>query len=387
MNPNHEHFIPFSGYHDQEPEPIQQKLDALMQRYSLDGTEVYIAHIVPREQDLFTTAQEKQNLVDQLKNWHTKRLHHSYWAEPTDFLTKKDYPGLVNRFGGEEEVVAYYGDKTGDKMYERWAQEYELATAAGLDAVTFHLIDYFHIDGLWEFNISRQDVIDGMTTMTKRLLEELEKRGLLENGPKIELENAGFGLEYGVQRVEDYLEVMEKVDDKYDKLRVAWDINHLLHAVGINNDGKGSFFLTPEEITPAMAALQQQYGDDPVTFATKWVESQVLDPRLVKKVTALHVSDNTLKTIEYFRNGQFTQPYLDEIQALSDPIAQEDYGVNVVLTHYDSHEPLGITLKDFPNILAAMEQQPLALVHELKNHELDQNAMDNQYKTLNMAIK
>lgn len=381
-----EHLIPFSGYQGQTEAAVLPRLDDLLQMFALDGTEVYIAHVVPRDQSLFADSQQKQALVDQLTQWKARRLHCSYWAEPSDFLARIDYPGLVTRFGGEKGVIDYFGDTTGEKMYDRWCQEYELAKTAGIPAVTFHLIDYFHIDGLWEFTISRKDVLSAMVVMTQRLLDELEKRNLLNReSPLIELENAGWGLEYGVQSAQDYQYVFDQVKDPSGRLRIAWDINHLLHAIGFDEGtNRARFFLTEGEITPDMHELEDSFGVNPTEFAHQWVAQNVLDERLLSKVSAIHLSDNTLKRDEFFRNGQLTGKRLGEIQALETDGQREDYGVKIVLGHYDSHEPLGVTLKRFPEVLDALLTHipTLSVLHELKNNELDVDALKTQLRAL-----
>lgn len=95
----------------------------------------------------------------------------------------------------------------------------------------------------------------------------------------IELENAGWGLEYGAQRCEDFAEIFRQVYDPFDKLRVSWDMNHLLHAIGKSPDGKGAcFMLQPFEITSRMQRLEEEFGADPKLFAEKWVEMNILEP-------------------------------------------------------------------------------------------------------------
>ena len=61
--------------------------------------------------------------------------------------------------------------------------------------------------------------------MTQQLLCELEDRGLLtDESPNIELENAGWGLEHGVQVADDYRFVFSQVYDPRNKLKIGWEI-------------------------------------------------------------------------------------------------------------------------------------------------------------------
>lgn len=138
------------------------------------------------------------------------------------------------------------------------------------------------------------------------ILLRLAGKGLLSAGsPVIELENAGWGLEYGAQRCEDFAEIFRQVYDPFDKLRVSWDMNHLLHAIGKSPDGKGAcFMLQPFEITSRMQRLEEEFGADPKLFAEKWVEMNILDPSVIRKTGCLHLSDCELKHTEYFRNGR-----------------------------------------------------------------------------------
>lgn len=379
-------YIPFSGYHEAKPTEIRAKLDALTQEFNLDGVEVYISHVIPRENTLYKDAANKEQLIQQLNEWNTKKIHCSYWAEPSDFLAKVDYPGLLKRFGSEEDIEQYFGDLTGEHMLNRWAQEYDIARSIGAEAVTFHLIDYFHIDGEWQFSNTREQIIDAMVTVTQKFLDELEKKALLDKkSPLIELENAGFGLEFGVQRADDFAYIFGAVKDPHKKLRIAWDINHLLHAIGIDEGTKrGRFSLQESEITREMNILEDKYGHNAYLFAEKWIEYNLLNPLIIDKVTTIHLSDNTLKTEEYFRNGQLTSLYLDKLRTITSPIDKEEFGVGIVLNYYDSHEPLGVTLKNFPATFKKLLKygKLRTILHELKNNELDEIALKQQITAL-----
>ena len=169
----------------------------------------------------------------------------------------------------------------------------------------------------------------------------LEKKLLTADSPVIELENAGWGLEHGVQTAEDYAFVLEQIYDPFDRLRVGWEVNHLLHAVGKMSDGSVRFFLPEEELTEDMRRLEQEEGKYPRAFAHSWVRRNLLHPALRGKVAAVHLSDCKWKSEEYFRNGLLAEPWLSGIQALETWDEKEEYGVKIVLGQYDSHEVLG----------------------------------------------
>ena len=156
-------------------------------------------------------------------------------------------------------------------MFARWMQEYELACELGAQAYVFHVIDYAAIDGAWEFTITREQVLDAMVRMVQEFLLRLAGKGLLSAGsPVIELENAGWGLEYGAQRCEDFAEIFRQVYDPFDKLRVSWDMNHLLHAIGKAPDGKSAcFMLQPFEITPECSGWRRRIWRGPETVCGK----------------------------------------------------------------------------------------------------------------------
>jgi hypothetical protein len=178
--------------------------------------EVFMDDVVPRNLPLFSNALEKTSLVHKLAKLRVKRIHCSYWAYPTSFLTKNNFSELVERFGSIKDVVDYYGDTTGSHMFNRWSQEYELACELGAQAYTFHLIDYAPIDGKWSFTVSRADILQAMIFMTQQFVSILTERELItSHSPQIELENAGWGLEYGVQTAADYRALFSQVYDPY----------------------------------------------------------------------------------------------------------------------------------------------------------------------------
>ena len=291
-------------------------------------------------------------------------------------MNKIHYHEFLDRLGGEDGIRRSYGDLTGDHMFERWLQEYELACELGAQAYVFHVIDYAAIDGAWEFTITREQVLDAMVRMVQEFLLRLQKRGLLSaTSPVIELENAGWGLEYGAQRCEDFAEIFRQIYDPFDKVRIGWDLNHLLHAIGKTEDGKGArFMLQPFEITSRMQRLEEEFGSNPKLFAEKWVEMNILDPAVIRKTNCLHLSDCELKTTEYFRNGRLQGEYGNKIDSLQTRDEKEEYGVGIVLDRYDSHVPLG----DETGVYTApalrrwieclmQENKNFVLLHELKN--------------------
>lgn len=360
----------------------------LCNQYPLAGVEMFGDDVKPRTLPLFSSQEEKQALVRQLGELQVKRLHASYWAYPTAFLTGNRFSELVERMGGEEEVRAYYGDLTGDHMMARWTQEYAVAAALEADSYVFHLIDYAPIDGMWAFSMDKQTILQAMIAMLQRFVNSLLSQELLtENSPVIELENAGWGLEHGVQTARDYACVLEQVYDPFRRLRVGWEVNHLLHAVGKMKDGSVRFFLPPEEVTSEMRRLEEKYGLEPQKFALEWLRYNLLHPKLWGKVAAVHLSDCKWKTSEYFRNGLLAQPWLAEMQKLNNWEAREEYGVKIVLGEYDSHEVLGdgaLNGSDMAVLLAQLEEknQGLMLLHELKNSVPVEPALQRQLAAL-----
>lgn len=355
----------------------------------VEGTEVYMDDILSRSELLYTDEAGKEEWLRELTKLCVKRVHCSYWAYPTSFLTKHSFTELTERFGSLEAVREYYGDLTGAHMFRRWAQEYALATALGAQSYTYHLIDYAPIDGMWDFSISRADIRQAMVYMIQHFLNYLADEGLLtENSPQIELENAGFGLEYGLQTAEDFAFLFEQLYDPMGKVKLGWDINHLLHAIGFDRKtGRAAFFLTEGEISPAMRALEEKYGAEPAVFAEEWLRHNLLHPATAARIGGVQLSDCALKETCYFRNGRFIEPYYSEIAALASWEEKEDYGVRVVLGEYDSHVVLGGGILRPERALAllreAAEQSPdMALLHELKNSPDMVAAVGEQIKRL-----
>lgn len=351
----------------------------------LQGTEVFMDDIVSRDKVLFTDDKEKEVLLASLRELQVKRVHCSYWAYPTSFLTKNNFRELTERFGCLSKVEAYYGDLTGTHMFERWAREYEIACALDAQSYTFHLIDYAPIDGRWDFTISRQDICQAMIYMIQNLLNVLTEKGLLsEQSPAIEVENAGWGLEYGLQTAEDFEEMFRQLYDPMDKVRIGWDLNHLLHAIGYNEkDQRAEFFLTKQEINKDMEGISQAFGNEQQMFAEKWLEKNLLARSIASKIGSLHVSDCKMKHIAYFKNGRLIGPYYEEIQSLEAWEEMEEYGVQIVLSKYDSHEILsegilsGVILRRLLRKIQAVNPEAVIL-HELKNSKDQLCAVNKQ---------
>lgn len=351
-----------------------ENISAFLKKYNLVGTELYMNEVHPRTENLFQKDEEKKKWVEKFSALYVKRIHCSYWAYPTNFLTKSHFKEFVERLGTLEDIIDYYGDLKGVHMYERWAQEYELACALGAQAYVFHTIDYAAIDGAWEFTISREEILQAMVGMVQTFLMYLEEKKLLtENSPVIELENAGWGLEYGAQRSEDFAVILEQIYDPANKVRIGWDINHLLHAIGWNKKKDGACFMLQDyEITSKMAELQRMYGSKPKKFAMKWIESNLLHPAVVGKTNCLHLSDCELKEVEYFRNGRLQFSFGEKIDFLSTKDEKSDYGVGIVLDKYDSHIPMGkgvLLAEEMKSLIAELQKKndTFVLLHELKN--------------------
>lgn len=334
---------------------------------SLEGTEVFMNDIRPRTLVLADDEDGTARLIESLAASKVRRVHASYWASPTSFLTNVNFSELVGRFGDIERMHEYYGDMSGRHIFTRWVDEYALARSLGARAFVFHLIDYHPVDGAWSFTISRNTVLQAMAAITQQFLRELDERGMLDAGaPVIELENAGWGLEFGAQTADDFVVIFESVWDPHDLLRIGWDINHLLHAIGLR-DGKGVFQLPDEEITPEMARIETASNGDIDALAKQWVEANVLDPRIERKVCAIHLSDCAPKSDEFFRNGELTPRHA--IEGTWDE--RRAKGLALVLEHYDNHLPLGdgmLTPSSIRRIIESLaRRQPLMLLHELKN--------------------
>ncbi|MBK0418707.1 hypothetical protein JD276_06615 [Leucobacter sp. CSA1] len=331
------------------------------------GSEVFMADLKTRTLPLADDEEERAELLARLRAAKTRRIHASYWAAPTAFVGNVGFGELVGRFAGLEQLREYFGDLTGEHMFSRWRDEYALARDLGADAYVFHLIDYMPVDGAWEFTVDRRVVLDAMIVLVQRFLRVLDDHGLVdEDSPIIELENAGWGLEFGAQTADDFAEVLARVYDRTGRLRIGWDLNHLLHATGTSG-GRGAFLLPEAELTPSMREIEEQADGDIEVLSAMWIRRNVLDARLVDRVSAIHLSDCTPKDFEYFRNGVLDEAYAVE----GGREAQQEEGLRIVLDHYDNHVPLGDGVlggSDVRDMLASIaERHELMLLHELKN--------------------
>lgn len=354
----------------EQPEAVAQAMDA----QHLVGTEVFMDEVHSRTLSLFDNDEELHALADKLTALRVKRLHCSYWAWPTALLIQNRLAFAVEAMGGEDAVRDYYGDLTGAHLYDRWCQEYALAREIGAQAYTFHLIDYAPIDGRWEFEIPVADIRQAMVYMIQRLLNELDARNLLdEKSPRIELENAGYGLEYGMQDAPDAAFVLDQLYDPHNKVCLAWEINHLLHATGTDTQtGLGVFMLPEDEKTDAMRRIEAMKLDAR-GLCTTWVIENLLDPRVAGRVGAVHLSDCVAKDTAYFVRGRLVEPWGSELDALPSWEDMEEYGVTIVLRDYDSHVPMGTkgvldveSIGEALNTLAEQNEN-FVILHELKN--------------------
>ena len=340
---------------------------AFARTHGLAGAEVFMNDVRPRTLPLFEDRAEKDTLVERLRQAAVTRVHCSYWGSPTAFVAGTGYKELVERFGDENLVREYFGDLSGRHMFDRWCDEYQVATELGAHTYVFHLIDYQHVDGAWSFTVSRQVVLDAMVVVTQRFLRELDDRGLLNDAsPVIELENAGWGLEFGAQTADDFSYVLGQVQDTYGRLRIGWDLNHLLHATGLR-EGRGVFLLPDSEITPEMQRIEREAQGDLGRLSHDWIWHNVGDERLIERVAGLHLSDCTPKTEEFFRNGELQ----GEHAVSGDRETQSEEGLRIVLAHYDNHVVTGDGVLN-PALIHEVVAEcaaagGVAVLHELKN--------------------
>lgn len=355
----------------------------------LDGFEVGASALAAREGPL-PQAEERRALIRELRAMAVRRIHGSYWGSPTAFHGKLGHDDLRARFADEQEYRAYFGDGSGRHQFARWTDEYRLARELGAEVYVFHLIDYATVDGAWAFSQTREEVLAALAAMLQQLLVRLDEAGLLEGAgalgdagpPRIELENAGWGLEYGMQTADDAARVLDAVDDPHGVLRIGWDVNHLLHALGRHpGTGEVCFLLPADELTAEMRALPAEAGSAGgesraggprrSELAHRWLEQQLGDPRLRGRISAVHLSDCALKDREYFRRGQLDDELLARQRALPGVERRREFGLELVLAHYDSHLPLGAGCLDGARVRALLERLDaenlgFAVLHELK---------------------
>lgn len=356
-------------------------IDLLIKAFSLDGVEIYMSSIIPREKTLYKNNKEKEALLKFLKAFTVKRVHMSYWAELVDFIGDGDQKSLHKRFRTKKNIMKYYSDFTGEHIYNRWLQEYSVAKSIGAEVVTFHLIEYYHVDGQWQFRTSKKAILKALTRILSKLLVLLEESQLLKDGPIIELENAGFGLESGAQTAQDFAYVFKHLHDIHEKVKIAWDTNHLLHAVGIEpKNSRGIFLLPLQEITYEMKLLQLKYGDHYDLFCVKWIEKNILYPQLLTKVRSIHLSNSPVKTERFFMNGKLSKNYYSRQMSLTTMEEKEAYGANIVLEHYDAHVPFEKGSKILKASLVRITEsiQEVSIIHEFKKTSLDKKSLSKQ---------
>lgn len=368
-----------------------ENMEDLCKKLNVCGTEVFMDDICSRSELLYYSEREKEEVLNLLKKLCVKRVHCSYWAYPTSFLAKNRFSELIERFGGEKAVKSYYGDLTGKHMYDRWMQEYEIATDLNAQSYTFHLIDYAPIDGRWKFTISRNDINQAMVYMIQTFINLLMDRNLMtKDSPQIEIENAGFGLEFGIQTADDYDFLFSQLYDPYQKVKIGWDINHLLHALGwCENKKRAGFYLPEDEINDKMKKIEAECDKDGSDLVMRWIESNVLCPSTVGRVGSIQLSDCVMKKVEYFTKGKFNEPYFSHMINLESWDAKEEYGVDIVLEHYDSHVILGqgglVPEKVREMLYKVQVHSPeVVILHELKNHTKMSEAVLRQKELLNI---
>ena len=66
-------------------------LDAMLEEYGFEGTEISMWDELHPSVDLFTDEEGKQAWIKRFEALRVKRLHSSYYSYPTYFLTKTHY--------------------------------------------------------------------------------------------------------------------------------------------------------------------------------------------------------------------------------------------------------------------------------------------------------
>ncbi len=371
----------------------------------VSSAETYVPSLKPREVALWRSSSELSELLRELAQRRTSQLHCSYFGNPSCLFAgpqTKAYNALKSNFGGASAMQSYYGDLSGEHAIERVCDEYELAIHAGLDHYTAHFgIDYSFSDGMYdyakEYGFDRHDVLQACVLQTETYLRRIYERLLSKNLlgkqvalPTIGIENAGWGLEYGIQDSSDFKALFTHLEDRNVPLRelvmVDWDLNHLLHALGRDRSSKrASFFLPEDEITEVMHRLVSETKGECAALAMRWISENVLDPKLLPRVRCIHLSDCSWKSEAYFARCQAVGVHLRTLEAETSPEQRAALGEQMVLTYYDNHLHLGSAdgmlekrfFAPFARALQAEEarrsstlhvERPLILLHELKNY-------------------
>ena len=336
--------------------------EILEQRETLgvSSTETYAPVLRPREEALATSSGEMELLVRELGAREASQLHCSYFGNPTALFrgpSSGAYQALLRNMGGADNFQRYYGDLTGEHVIARACQEYELAVRAGLDHYTVHFgIDYSFSDGMFsypeEYGLDREAVVEAAIRQTvvylSRFESHLARVGLLSQDrglPTIGIENAGWGLEYGIQTADDYRRLFRYLEEAQAPLRhlvtIDWDFNHLLHPLCRDESGRGSFALPEEERSDEMRALERSLRDTPSALAAEWIGTNVLAKDLLPRVRCVHLSDSSWKTHPIFARCQAVGDYLTSLARESDPEARAALGEELVVTRYDNHLHMG----------------------------------------------
>ena len=91
---------------------------------------------------------------------------------------------------------------------------------------------------MWAFHMDKQAIRQAMAAMLQRFVNSLLREKLLTaDSPVIELENAGWGLEHGCADRGGLCFCAGADLRSFDRLRVGWEVNHLLRTVGKMSDG------------------------------------------------------------------------------------------------------------------------------------------------------
>ncbi len=225
-----------------------------------------------------------------------------------------------------------------------------------------------------------------------RFEAHLKQAGLLTGEhqlPTIGIENAGWGLEYGIQTASDYRRLFAFLEEVRCPLRevvtIDWDFNHLLHPLCRTPSGTASFMLPEEERTDEMRALQDTFGEEPAPLAARWIETNVLAHDLLPRVRCIHISDSSWKNAPIFTRCQAVGEYLERLTQEQDPDLRAAIGEELVVTHYDNHLHLGhprgmLTQDHIAPVLQALAREQtvrgfdgatspqLVILHELKGY-------------------
>lgn len=388
--------------------------EILEQRDTLgvSSTETYAPVLRPREEALATSLGDMKVLVRELESRESSQLHCSYFGNPTALFrgpSSDAYEALLRNMGGPDAFQRYYGDLTGEHVIARACQEYELAARAGLEHYTVHFgIDYSFSDGMYnyplEYGLDRETVVEGAIRQTgvylSRFESHLDRVGLLSKDrklPTIGIENAGWGLEYGIQTADDYRRLFRYLEEVQAPLRhlvtIDWDFNHLLHSLCRDESGRASFALPEEERTEEMRSLERSLGDTPGALAAEWIGIHVLANDLLPRVRCVHLSDSSWKTHPIFARCQAVGDYFKRLAQESDPEARAALGEEFVVTRYDNHLHMGsdagmlerlriapilqaIASERRARLLSKEDLYPLRILHELKGYPYQDAAGD-----------